>query len=80
MQTMTANQAKTNFGELILSAQREPVKITRNNKEACVVLSMKDYEALEKLKLDYIKQCFIDGEKDYQNGDCVDGEEFMKNL
>ena len=80
MQTMTANQAKTNFGELILSAQREPVKITRNNKETCVVLSMKDYEALEQLKRDYIKQCFIDAENDYENGNCVDGAEFMKNL
>ncbi|MCC2524478.1 prevent-host-death protein, partial [Vibrio coralliilyticus] len=27
MHTLTANDAKRNFGELLLSAQREPVKI-----------------------------------------------------
>lgn len=31
-------------------------------------------------KSDYIRQCFEDGEKDYTNGDCVDGKEFMDSI
>lgn len=31
-------------------------------------------------KSDYIRQCFEDGERNYTNGDCVDGKEFMDSL
>jgi len=31
-------------------------------------------------KSDYIRQCFEDGEKDYTNGDCVDGKDFMDSI
>ncbi|MFL7866281.1 hypothetical protein [Vibrio cincinnatiensis] len=31
-------------------------------------------------KSDYIRQCFEDGERDYTNGDCVDGKEFMDSI
>ncbi|EMX1048382.1 type II toxin-antitoxin system RelE/ParE family toxin [Vibrio alginolyticus] len=33
MHTLTANDAKQNFGALLLSAQREPVKISKNSKD-----------------------------------------------
>ncbi|AVF65810.1 type II toxin-antitoxin system RelE/ParE family toxin [Vibrio alginolyticus] len=33
MHTLTANDAKQNFDELLLSAQREPVKISKNSKD-----------------------------------------------
>jgi prevent-host-death family protein len=32
MQTITANEAKTRFGELIDRVQREPVRVTRRNR------------------------------------------------
>ena len=47
MHTYTANNAKRNFGELLLSAQREPVKISKNSKDAVVVMSIRDYEEIE---------------------------------
>lgn len=31
-------------------------------------------------KIDYIRQCFEDGEKDCVNGDCIDGKAFMDYL
>ncbi|MDW6094410.1 hypothetical protein ACXHPE_11690 [Vibrio cincinnatiensis] len=31
-------------------------------------------------KSDYIRQCFEDGEKDYVNGYCIDGKEFLDSL
>lgn len=42
MQVMTAKDAKTNFGELIISVQREPVLITKNNKPVGVFVSLED--------------------------------------
>lgn len=36
----TANQAKTQFGEMMAKAQREPVSITKNGKPSVVVMSI----------------------------------------
>ena len=44
MQTMTANQAKQRFGELLDKAQRGPVEITRHGRRVGVMLSVRDYE------------------------------------
>lgn len=80
MHTLTANDAKRNFGELLLSAQREPVIISKNNKDTVVVMSMKDFEELEAMKLDYLKHCFESAKKDLANDDLTDGEAFLKSL
>ena len=80
MHTLTANDAKRNFGELLLSAQREPVKISKNSKDAVVVMSIKDYEELEAMKADYIKHCFESAKEDLTQADVVDGETFLKSL
>lgn len=42
MQVMTAKEAKTKFGELIISVQREPVLITKNNKPIGAFVSLED--------------------------------------
>ncbi|HDY8021171.1 TPA: type II toxin-antitoxin system Phd/YefM family antitoxin, partial [Vibrio vulnificus] len=55
MHTLTANDAKRNFGELLLSAQREPVKISKNSKDTVVVMSIRDFEELEAMKVEYLK-------------------------
>ncbi|MFT2097988.1 type II toxin-antitoxin system Phd/YefM family antitoxin [Marinomonas sp. 2405UD66-6] len=80
MYTLTANDAKRNFGELLLSAQREPVKISKNSKDAVVVMSIKDYEELEAMKADYIKYCFESAKEDLAQGHVIDGETFLKTL
>jgi prevent-host-death family protein len=46
MEKLTANQAKTNFGQLLMKAQSEPVQIDKNGKPAVVVMSTKDYQEL----------------------------------
>lgn len=51
MFSYTANQAKTQFGEMIAKAQREPVSITKNGKPSVAVMSVEDYNAIEVLKL-----------------------------
>ena len=80
MQTLTANDAKRNFGELLLNAQREPIKISKNSKDAVVVMSIHDFEALEAMKAEYLKQCFDAAKKDLANGKVIDGESFLNAL
>ncbi|WP_370317148.1 type II toxin-antitoxin system Phd/YefM family antitoxin [Pseudoalteromonas sp.] len=80
MNTLTANDAKRNFGELLLNAQREPIKISKNNKDAVVVMSIRDYEELEAMKVDYIKHCFENAKRDLAQGNVVDGKDFLDTL
>ena len=79
MQTLTANDAKRNFGELLLNAQREPIKISKNSKDTVVVMSIRDFEALERMKADYLKHCFKAAQDDLAQGKAVDGETFLRN-
>ena len=46
MQTFTANQAKTHFGEFLDLAQREPVRVMRHDRVVGVMVSAQDYEAM----------------------------------
>lgn len=55
MHILTANEAKTQFGDLLLKAQREPVQITRNGKPVAVVVSAEDYEQIETMKLQLLQ-------------------------
>jgi len=80
MNTLTANDAKRNFGELLLNAQHEPIKISKNNKDAVVVMSIRDYEELEAMKVDYIKYCFENAKRDLAQGNVVDGKDFLDTL
>lgn len=40
MKTMTARDAKTHFGELLDTMQREPVIVTKNNRPVGIIISM----------------------------------------
>jgi prevent-host-death family protein len=46
MQTYTANEAKTRFGEFLDRAQREPVRVMRHDRVVGVMVSAQDYEAM----------------------------------
>ncbi len=59
MQTVTATDAQSHFGELLMQVQGEPVTITRNGKAAGVMLSAKDYQ---ELKLQALRQALNEGE------------------
>jgi antitoxin Phd len=41
---ITAREAKNHFGELLDSAQRAPVKITKNGRGVAVLLSLHDFK------------------------------------
>jgi len=80
MFTLTANDAKRNFGELLLNAQREPVKISKNSKDTVVVMSIRDYEEIETMKAEYLKHCFESAKQDLAKGNVLDGQSFLNAL
>ena len=80
MITLTANDAKRNFGELLLNAQREPVKISKNSKDTVVVMSIRDYEDIEAMKAEYLKHCFESAKQDLAKGNVLDGQSFLNAL
>jgi prevent-host-death family protein len=49
MTSVTANRAKQNFGQVLDSAQREPVLIQKHNRPAAVLLSTQEYDRLRGL-------------------------------
>ncbi len=46
MKTVTAVEAKNNFGRLLDTAHREPVVVTKNNREVAALFSMEDVRML----------------------------------
>lgn len=64
MQTFTANEAKTRFGELIDRVQREPVQVTRHNRVVGVMVSAEDYGAMRAFYADRLRRTFRQSAED----------------
>ena len=80
MEILTANKAKTHFGEMLMKVQREPVQIDKNGKPTAVVVSIEDYEGSEKAKLEMLKSRMKIAEYEIDNGLTSDGDEFFEQL
>ena len=55
MQSFTANQAKTQFGQFLDTAQREPVQVMKHDRVVGVMVSAKDYEAMRTFYADRLQ-------------------------
>ncbi len=55
MQSFTANEAKTRFGEFLDRAQREPVQVLRHDRVVGVMVSAEDYEAMRTFYADRLR-------------------------
>lgn len=80
MKIMPAAEAKTNFGALLDSAQREPVTISKKGRPVAVMMSMQEYEEHEALKLEHLRGEIKKGLDQLDNGKSTDGKVFMKSL
>lgn len=80
MKTMPAAEAKTNFGALLDSAQREPITISKKGRPVAVMMSMQDYAKQEALKLALLRKEIRIGIDQLDKGKSVDGKVFMKSL
>ncbi len=81
MEKLTANEAKTHFGQLLMKAQSEPVQIDKNGKPVAVVISIEDYQATEELKLQMLKDIVQRAEQEIKDGTYTDdADEFFDQL
>jgi prevent-host-death family protein len=80
MDTLSANEAKTQFGDLLLRAQRAPVQISKNGKAVAVVVSAEDFETIEALKLHLLQARVAKARDDIAKGNMVEGESFFDEL
>ncbi|ELQ6217293.1 type II toxin-antitoxin system Phd/YefM family antitoxin [Cronobacter dublinensis] len=80
MQTLTANEAKTQFGNLLLMAQREPVQINRNGKPVAVVISAQEYAEIDALKRQLLQAKLERAKQDIDYGRLTDGDDYFRQL
>lgn len=80
MKSLNANEVKTQFGDVLLQVQREPLQINRNGKAVAVMLSMEDYQMMDEIKLRILKEKIARAEADIARGDVMDGDAFFAQL
>jgi len=51
MQTISATEAKQRFARLLDTAQREPVRIQRHERDIAVLVSPEDFEELRRFRV-----------------------------
>lgn len=80
MKTVASTEAKSNFGALLDSAQREPVIIEKKGRPVAVMMSHEEYRAYEMMKLDALQRDLREGIRQADNGELLDGEGVFKAL
>ncbi len=80
MDTLTANEAKTHFGDMLLKAQRAPIQINKNGKPVAIVISVDEHESNEALKLRLLKLRASQAKADATADNIPDGETFFDEL
>jgi len=80
MNTLSANEAKIHFGDMLLKAQRGPVQISKNGKPVAVVISAEEYAEIEAMKLRLLQSRAVQARADITAGNLIDGESFFDEL
>ena len=80
MKAVTANEAKTQFGDMLMSVQRAPVQINKNGKPVAVMVSMDDYEQMEDLKIQMLKERVQRAKTEIEAGVTTEGDTFFDEL
>ena len=80
MVVLNASDAKREFGDVLLKAQKAPVKINKNGKPVAVVVSATEYAQLEAMREEYLKAKINQGIADLEAGNVSDGRDVLKRL
>lgn len=80
MLALSANDAKTQFGDMLMKVQRDPIQINKNGKPVAVVISVDEYQSIEALKLRLLQAKAVKAIEDINSGNTVDGEQFFSEL
>jgi prevent-host-death family protein len=73
VEILNASDAKREFGEVLIKAQKEPVGINKNGKPVAVMVSATEYAELKSLKEQWLKIELQKGFNDLQVGKVKDG-------
>lgn len=77
---LTATEAKREFGDLILKAQSEAVRISRNGKPVAAVISNEEFEQYQAFKEQQLQAAIEEGMADLEAGRVRDGETVFAEL
>ncbi len=80
MKALSANEAKTQFGDMLLNVQRAPVQINKNGKPVAVMVSINDYEMMEALKMQMLKERVQRAKTEIGSGKTTEGDTFFDEL
>ena len=80
MIVLNASDAKREFGDVLLKAQKSPVKINKNGKPVAVVVSATEFAELESLREAHLKAEIKAGIADLDAGNVSDGLVVLEKL
>lgn len=80
MKSISANDAKTKFGDLLTKVQREPIQIKKNGFPVAVILSCEEYKQLEALRTMLLKSRFEKAEATAFANQLADADAFLNTL
>lgn len=80
METLSASDAKREFGEMLLKSQKNPVGINKNGKPVAVMVSASDFAEFEALRRRVLQQEINQGFADIKAGLVKDGAEVLNRL
>jgi prevent-host-death family protein len=80
MKTMASTEAKSHFGVLLDTAQREPVAIEKKGRPVAVIVSYEEYRNHEHLKLESLRHDLQAGLEQAKRGELIDGEVAFQDL
>ena len=80
METLNASDAKREFGEMLMKAQREPIGINKNGKLIAVLVSAVEYWEIERMKEQYLKSTIQEGLADLEAGNVQPGKDAFVEL
>ncbi len=80
MKTMSADEARNQFKDALVRVRYAPIQINRNGEPVAVMMSMADYEKLEALKVQMLKDRVIRAKTETATGQTIDGEALFTEL
>ncbi len=80
MTALSASDAKREFGDVLLKAQKAPVRINKNGKPVAVVVSAAEFEQLEAYREKHLQAEIDEGIADLEAGNVFEGVEVLKRL
>ena len=75
-----AAEAKTNFGALLEKVQREPLTISKKGRLVAVLMSMDEFEAHQRLKLEQLRREVRSGLAELEACEVVSGGEAFEAM